>query len=378
MIRIGLIAGEASGDLLGAGLINEIKQIADSVEVEGIGGERLIAEGMNTFCPMEKLSVMGVLEVAAHYFELKKLRDDLIQYFIENPPDLFIGVDAPDFNLTVERKLKEAGIKTIHYVSPSVWAWREYRLKSIKKSVDLMLTLFPFESSIYNKYKVPVAYVGHPLADRLLNNYINTETGQDMDIPQGKTVIAILPGSRKNEIKHIGAVLLQAADRLSKQNENLYFISGLATKQHYEQFNSIRKSLNLDVDIQFYTNRTHEVLAASNYVLITSGTATLEAMLLNRPMVVAYKLSWLTYIIVKLLAKIPYAALPNILAGKFVVPECMQHQCEPEVIEAEMQILLDNAEKTLAIKQNFTDLSKELAINANKNAAQAVMSLLNE
>ncbi len=376
MFRIGLVAGEASGDLLGAGLLKELKSMHGDIVVEGIGGEQLISEGMNSHCPMDKLSIMGITEVVAHYRELKTIQNNLINYFVNNPPDIFIGIDAPDFNLTIENKLKSAGIKTIHYVSPSVWAWRSYRIRKIKKAINLMLTLFPFENEIYEQHNVPVSHVGHPLADKLHNNIDIQGARKKLGLSETKKVIALLPGSRTNEIKTLGPVFIQVAKQLQNENGNLKFISGLANQKTYEQFNILCKENNFESDIRLFIGQTHDVLAAADLILIASGTATLEAMLLQKPMVVAYRLSWLTYCIVKILAKIKYASLPNILAGKELVAECLQDDCNVFRIKNEMQVLLDNEEQVAHIKRSFSGLSSSLAIGANKRAAKAVSELL--
>ena len=219
-----MVAGETSGDVLGAGLINELAKLTDQLVVEGVGGDRLIAAGMKSLYPMDRLSVMGITEVMGRYLELKKARDNLRDYFINNPPDVFIGIDAPDFNLSLERELRASGIKTVHYVSPSIWAWREYRIKKIKQAVDLMLLLFPFEVSIYDSHGVASRFVGHPLADQLRGCSDQSTARQELDVPADKTVIAVLPGSRMNEINNIGPALLEAAALLNKNNDHLHFI----------------------------------------------------------------------------------------------------------------------------------------------------------
>lgn len=377
MIRIGLVAGEASGDMLGAGLVQElIKQNID-ISIEGIGGEKLAATGMNILYPMERLSVMGFTEVLGRYRELKKIRDELINYFIINPPDIFIGVDAPDFNLAIEQALREAGIKTVHYVSPSVYAWREYRVKKIAKAADLILSLFPFESEIYNKYNIVNRYVGHPLADQISGNTNALQVRKEFNIPDEKKIIALLPGSRISEIKKITGPLLNAARLSKKKNTDLYFISGLVNEKTAAYFEEIKQDIAPDLEVDIYINKTHKVMEAADIILLASGTATLEAMLFNKPMVVTYKLSWLTYIIVKLLAKIPYASLPNILANKKIVPECLQYDCTAEKISNELDNLLISDEKNNEMRKEFTKLSSQLRKNASKQAAAAVLELHN-
>jgi lipid-A-disaccharide synthase len=376
MIRIGLVAGEASGDMLGAGLINELAKNIENFSIEGIGGDKLAATGMKILFPLERLSVMGFTEVLGRYRELKGIRDNLIQHFINNPPDIFIGIDAPDFNLGLEQALREAGIKTVHYVSPSVYAWREYRVKKISKAVDLMLSLFPFESEIYNKYNVKNYFVGHPLADKISGEIDVVQARKELSLPLEKTVVALLPGSRISEIKKIAAPLLKAAELSRKSNNNLHFVSGMVNEQSLNCFEEIKREVTPDLSIDVHLDKTHRIMEAADIIMLASGTATLEAMLFNKPMIVAYRLSWLTHLIVKLLAKIPYASLPNILAGKRIVPEYLQYNCTAENLSAELNNLLNSAEQVEKMKIEFSGLSKQLRKGADKEAAKAVLELI--
>ena len=376
MIRIGLVAGEASGDNLGAGLIRELIKYNEEIQVEGIGGIKLSELGMNILYPMERLSVMGFTEVLGRYRELKKMRNDLIEYFINNPPDVFIGVDAPDFNLGLEEDLRNKGIKTVHYVSPSVYAWREYRVKNIKKSVDLMLNLFPFESDIYKKHRVINRYVGHPLADKIKSVDDVSLSRKELNIASDKVVIALLAGSRASEIKKLTKPLLQAALLSKKTNNNLCFTSSFINEKSLKQFNSIKKNVAPELEVITFVDKTHAVMSASDIIVLASGTATLEAMLFNKPMIVVYRLSWLTHLIVKMLARIPYASLPNILAGKRIVPEYLQYQCTAGNISNELNSLLSSGEKKDEMKRNFSGLSDQLRKGADKQAAKAVMELI--
>ena len=376
MVRLGIVAGEASGDMLGAGLINELEKKVKDLSIEGVGGEKLAAKGIKILYPMERLSVMGITEVAGRYFELWNIRNELLKHFILHPPDIFIGIDAPDFNLWLEKKLRKAGIKTVHYVSPSVWAWREYRVKKIGMAADLVLNLFPFESEIYEKYGIPNRYVGHPLADKI-TALPNTQTARaDLQLPQKKTIVAILPGSRLSEIKRIAEPLLRAAVLSQTRNPNLYFISGLIDEKSLNHFLEIKNKVAPDLDVNISIGKTHQIMEAADFIMLASGTATLEAMLFKKPMVVAYKLSFLTHLIVKLLAKIPYASLPNVLAGKMLVPECLQSRCTPEVLSSELNKLLESDEQTKKMKMEFTDLSCQLKKNADLQAANAILELI--
>ncbi len=362
--------------MLGAGLINALKQQCPELQVEGIGGDNMREAGMHCLFPMDKLSVLGITEVLGRYLELRSIRNQIRDHFISNPPDVFIGVDAPDFNLWLERQFRQAGIKTIHYVSPSVWAWREYRLKNIRQSIDLMLTLFPFESDYYSTKALPNHYVGHPLADKLAGENKQSMVREQLNIASDKTVIAILPGSRLSEINALTEILLCSARALKQENHALYFISGLVNQKTADVFKTFIDENFNDLDIDVHIGKTHQVLAASDIVLLASGTATLEAMLLNKPMVVAYRLSWISYWLVKMLAKIPYAALPNILANRLVVPECLQANCNSQTIAEHAQSLLNSEKKRAEMKDTFRSISKSLAIDADTNAANAVLQLV--
>jgi lipid-A-disaccharide synthase len=378
MIRIGLVAGEASGDMLGAGLINELSKNIENISIEGIGGEKLANTGMNILFPMERLSVMGFTEVVGRYRELKGIRNSIKEHFISNPPDVFIGIDAPDFNLGLEIELRKAGIKTVHYVSPSVYAWREYRVKKIRKAVDLILNLFPFESEIYNKYNIKNQYVGHHLADKI-NDEVDVERARkELNLPAEKIIVALLPGSRLTEINKIAGPLLKAAKISKKSNDNLHFVSSLVNEKSLASFERIKNEVIPDLNINVYLDETHKVMEASDIIILASGTATLEAMLFKKPMIVVYKLSWLTHIIVKLLAKIPYASLPNILAGKIIVPEYLQYDCTAENISSELNRFLDSSDKVDLMKIELSKLTKQLRKGANKQAANAIIDLLKD
>ncbi len=376
MIRIGLVAGEASGDMLGADLVNELTNKFENISIEGIGGQKLINSGMKVLFPMDRLSVMGITEVLGRYLELRKIRNDLKQYFIDHPPDVFIGIDAPDFNLGLEVELRKAGIKTIHYVSPSVYAWREYRVKKIGKAVDLMLNLFPFEPEIYNRHNIKNQYVGHPLADKITGNVDVVQARNKLNLPPEKIIIALLPGSRLTEINKIAEPLLKAAEISNSSHNDLHFVCGLINEQCLKRFIQIKNDVVPNLNINVYVDKTHCVMEAADIIMLASGTATLEAMLYKKPMIVAYKLSWLTYTIVKFLAKIPYASLPNILAGKKIVPEYLQYDCTAEHLSSELNDMLNSKEKISEMKNEFGVLSKKLRKGADQQAAKAVIELI--
>ena len=376
MLRVGIVTGEPSGDMLGAGLISELNKMVKNLSIEGIGGEKLAKKNMNILFPMEKLSVMGFTEVLGRYFELKRIWEKLIKHFLENPPDIFIGIDAPDFNLFLEQKLRKAGIRTVHYVSPSVWAWRESRIKEIKESVDLILNLFPFETAIYNEFNVPNKYVGHPLADKLSKEPDINFSRNKLNLPHNKKVIALLPGSRLSEIKRIGIILLKTALIAKSSHNNLFFVSSLANEKSLKIFEELRKKYSPNLNVKIYLDEAHRVIESADVIILASGTASLEAMLLKKPMIVTYKLSWPTYFIVKLLAKIPYAALPNILAGKKIVPECLQSKCRADVLASELDKLLNSEKNIKKITSHFTKMSNELRKKANYQAANEILKLV--
>ena len=376
MLKVGMVAGETSGDMLGAGLIESLSHKYPEIRSEGIGGPNLANQGMKIIYPMDDLSVMGITEVLGRYNKLKKIRNNIRNHFINNPPDVFIGIDAPDFNLWLEKELHNAGIKTVHYVSPSVWAWREYRINKIAQAVDLILNLFPFETSLYEKHNIPNRFVGHPLADKLVGNVDIKSARKELGLPEDKTIVALLPGSRINEINKIAGPILQAADLANSSRGDLYFISGLVNQKTLIRYKAIKENIAPELKVDMFVSKTHRVIEASDIVVLASGTATLEVMLMGKPMVVTYRLSWLTYFIVKLLAKIPYAALPNILAGKELVTECLQKDCNSRSLAKELINLLESQDKVTDLKEKFSNLSNQLKKNANEQAATAVLELL--
>lgn len=375
-MRIGIVAGEASGDLLASGLIKAIKQRYPDAVFEGVAGDAMIAEGCVARYPLERLSVMGFVEVLGRYRELSAMRKELAQYYIDNPPDVFIGVDAPDFNLGLERMLKEKGIKTVHYVSPSVWAWRQGRVKKIGKSVDLVLTLFPFEAKFYQQHNVAVAFVGHPLADMIPLTIDVEHYRQALDITTKGPVVAVLPGSRMSEVNAIGGTLLEAAMLVAKSEPDVLFVAPLASDETQQAFERIRDEVGAkELNLRICRGRAREVMGASDVVMVASGTATLEAMLLKKPMVVAYRLARLTYWIAKRLMKIPYVSLPNCLVGRKVVEELIQDDATPERVASETLKLLKQGEGRDRLVELFLEQHQQLRRDASNRAADAVLDL---
>ncbi len=374
-MRIGIVAGEASGDLLASGLIRAIKIKHPDAVFEGIAGPAMVEAGCQAIYPAEKLAVMGLFEVLAHYRELKGIQNAIIKHFGDNPPDVFIGVDAPDFNLTVERKLKAQGIRTVHYVSPSVWAWRQYRVKKISRSVDLMLTLFPFEADFYHQHDVAVEFVGHPLAEMIPMLPDTSAARQELDLPVDKKLVAILPGSRMSEAKMLAQLMLEAAVEISKQKPRVEFVIPLATVAIREHVESVLAGLDEKPVLHLFDGRSRDVMAAVDVIMLASGTAALEAMLFKRPMVVTYKLSPLTYAIVKRMIKTDFVSLPNILAGEEVAKELIQDQATAVNLAQETLRLLQDGGAADAVSERFRNIHQQLRQNASAKAAAAVLSL---
>ena len=376
MLRIGIVAGEVSGDMLAADLVNALKKRRTDIEITGIGGTGLRQAGCILLYPMEKLAVMGIAEVLGRYPELWNIRRSVKDYFLANRPDVFIGVDAPDFNFPLERALRGAGIKTIHYVSPSVWAWREYRLRAISRSVDMMLTLFPFENACYEKHNIPVSFVGHPLARRIAMHTDKKQARKSLGLPEDKTIIALLPGSRSSElVKHIRP-FLQAADWCRLKMDNLHFTSSLVDDKATAYLRAKAAIIAPLVELTVYTGRSLEVMEAADVVLLASGTAALEAMLLKRRMVVGHKVNWWTYQIARRLVHIPCVSLPNILAGRKIVPECLQDECTPENLGREILNWLDHPELADKLVEEFTGLHQLIRTDSDEVLVNAVLRVL--
>ncbi len=375
-MRIGIVAGEASGDLLAAGLIKAIKADHPEAEFEGIAGPAMQEAGCKALYPAEKLAVMGLVEVLAHYRELKGIQNHVIKHFLDNPPDVFIGVDAPDFNLTVERKLKQQGIKSVHYVSPSVWAWRQYRVKKIARSVDLMLTLFPFEADFYREHQVAVEFVGHPLAEMIPLKADPVAARQELNLPVDRKLVAILPGSRMSEAKMLTQLMLEAASQVANQYPETEFVIPLATAKIRQHVEAVYDSLADRPVIHLLDGQSRQVMAAVDVIMLASGTAALEAMLYKRPMVVTYKLSPLTYFIVKWLIKTEFVSLPNILAGQEVAKELIQDQATPNNLAEAVIKLLQDSSMAEAMSQQFKEIHIQLKQDASYKAAQAVLALI--
>ena len=370
LMRVALVAGEASGDILGAGLMQALKAKHPHIEFMGVGGPLMQAQGLNSYFPMERLSVMGLVEVLGRLPELLSRRKRLINSLIQAKPDVFIGIDAPDFNLTVELKLRQAGIKTVHYVSPSVWAWRQKRVLKIREACDLMLTLFPFEAKFYTDHQVPVRFVGHPLADTIPSQADRAAAREALHLLPDQPVVALMPGSRGGEVARLGNLFLDAATRLRTLRPGIQFVLPCATPERRLQLEQML--VGRDLPLTLLNGRSHEALAACDAVLIASGTATLEALLYKRPMVVAYKVAPLTYRILKRLVTSAYISLPNLLAERLLVPELIQDAATPEALAQVLAPLLEGGEVQT---EGFDVIHRALRRDASEQAAQAVLEL---
>ena len=375
-LRIGIVVGETSGDLLAADLCKELKRRQIPFSVSGIAGPELQQQGVRSLFPMERLSVMGLGEILKQLPQLLRCRREITEYFIAHPPDVFIGVDAPEFNLDLEKKLKKHGIRTLHYVSPSVWAWRRWRLKKIVKAVDLMLCLFPFEKGFYEKHDIPVQFVGHPSADEIPFSIDSLAARKTLGLPESAAIIAILPGSRRNEINYLGELFLKAAQRCYQQNPKLVFVVAMVNQEREQQFLQLAKQITPDLPLQLVRGQSRQVMAAANVVLLASGTATLEAMLLKKPMVVAYRMSKLSYWMAKLLIKVDYIALPNLLAKKLLVPEFIQEKANVDNLSQALLYYLNNPDIVSKLEKEFLVLHQQLRCYASKQAVDAVLKIL--
>ncbi|MDG9668284.1 lipid-A-disaccharide synthase [Hahella sp. CR1] len=374
-IRIGIVAGEASGDLLGAGLMQELKALYPQATFEGIGGERMLKEGFYTFFQMERLSIMGLVEVLGRLPELLAMRRRIVEHFTANPPDLFLGIDSPDFTIGIELKLRQVGIKTAHYVSPSVWAWRQNRVFKIAKAVDLMLTLLPFEARFYREHNVPVKFVGHPLAEIIPLHPDKVAMRHELGIDASGEVVAVLPGSRGGEVSRLGPTFIETIAWLHQRRPDVRFLIPAANQARRVQIEQQLQSHGGRLPVTLIDQQSRECMMAADAILLASGTATLEAMLVKRPMVVAYKLATLSYWIMRRLLKAKYISLPNLLADRALVPELIQHDATPSKLGGALLKELD-VERRRSLEGEFEGLHKLIRQNASVVAAQAIAELI--
>ena len=374
-LRIALVAGETSGDLLGGLLLDGLKARWPYAQFFGIGGPQMAKRGMQAWWPSEKLAVRGYIEVLRHYREIVGIRDELKARLLQDKPDLFIGIDAPDFNLQLERDLKSAGIKTAHFVSPSIWAWRPERIEKIRAAVDHVLCIFPFEKKIYDEAGIAASYVGHPLADVIPMQPDRAAARALLGLNDEDTVVALLPGSRADEVKYLISRLFGAVAVMESTRNAIKFIVPCIPSLMPAIERAARKA-GVSDRMQLVQGQSHAVLAACNVAIVASGTATLEAALFKRPMVIAYNMNWISWQIMRRKKIQPWVGLPNILCGEFVVPELLQGDCSPQAIAAAVQTWLQSPEKIRSLEQRFTTLHADLQRNTPELAADAIAQVL--
>ena len=379
---IALVAGEVSGDILGAGLINALKLHYPNARFIGVAGEQMKKAGCETLFDMEELSVMGLAEVLKHLPRLLKRRKQVIETMLKMKPDVFIGIDAPDFNLTVEEKLKANGIKTIHYVSPSVWAWRQNRVHKIKRATDLVLAFLPFEKAFYDKFDTPCRFIGHTMADAIALKPNRTEACEKLGLDESKRYVAILMGSRGSEIQFLAEPFLKTAQLLKEKHPDLEFLVPMVNEKRQAQLEAIKANIAPELELHILQGQARQAMIAAECTLLASGKAALEAMLCKSPMVVGYKMKPLTYWLAKKLVKTDYISLPNLLANAPLVPEMIQEECNPDNLAWSLNHYLSNDVESLKqkneLKHRFTDLHKLIQCDADAQAAQAVVDVLEQ
>ncbi|MCG3730558.1 lipid-A-disaccharide synthase [Vibrio cincinnatiensis] len=373
-LRIGIVAGELSGDTLGEGFIKAIKARYPEAEFVGIGGPKMIAQGCQSLFDMEELAVMGLVEVLGRLPRLLKVKAELVRFFIDNPPDVFVGIDAPDFNLRLELDLKKSGIKTVHYVSPSVWAWRQKRIFNIEAATHLVLAFLPFEKAFYDKFNVPCEFIGHTLADSLPMQPDKQAAQQLLGLSQDKRWLAVLPGSRGGEMKLLAEPFIRTCQRLQQDDPELGFVVALVNSHRREQFEAVWQKVAPELNFVLVDDTARNVITAADVVLLASGTVALECMLLKRPMVVGYKVNAITAFLARRLLKTPYVSLPNILAGEELVKELLQEECTVDNLYQAVHRLLTSDNQALIDK--FTEMHHWIRKGADEQAAQAVLSLI--
>jgi lipid-A-disaccharide synthase len=376
-VRIALMAGEASGDLLGAHLLKALKDRLPQLEAFGIGGPRMQAMGMRSWYPMEWFAVRGYVEVLRSLPKLLRVRRELRRRLLADPPDLFIGIDAPDFNIELERSLRVKGIATVQYVSPSIWGWRGERIHKIKRAASKVLALFPFEPAIYEEAGVPVAYVGHPLADSFPEKPDRSAAREQMRISPKQTVVAIMPGSRQSEVREMAELFIATARLVAGQISNPLFLVPLVSREtRYIFEQAIYRQQAEDLPITILFGHAHMAMTAADVVLVASGTATLEAALLKRPMVISYKMPRLSAWIMRRKAHLPYAGLPNILAGEFVVPELLQEDATAENLAQALCNQLEDKEVRRRLENKFLSVHRSLKQDTARLAVEAILPML--
>ena len=373
-MKVGLVAGEASGDLLGAGLIRALREFEPSATFEGVAGPAMLAAGCEQWEPAESLAVMGLVEPLVHIPRLLRLRRNLYRRWRESPPDVFVGIDAPDFNLGLAMKLRRAGIRTVQYVSPSVWAWRKGRIKTIRQAVDTVLCLLPFETPIYEQHGVDAVFVGHPKADAAPAEVETYPARQELGITSSE-VVAVLPGSRRGEVERLGDTVAEAARILADSRPDLSFVTPVATPALRPMIEQQVESAGMADRFRLLDGQSQVAMTAADVVLLASGTAALESALLLKPTVAVYRVAAMSYAIMVRLIDLDYFTLPNLLTESPLVPEFMQSDAQPPAIAAAVSELLDDPQRRRFISDEFAKLRQDLALDADHRAAEAVVEL---
>jgi lipid-A-disaccharide synthase len=377
LLRIAMVAGEASGDQLAAPLIAELKARRQPILFAGIGGPRMQAQGFESHYPMEKLSVRGYAEVLRHYGEIMGIRRRLTRALLAERPDAYIGIDSSEFNLGIEKKLRDAGIPAIHYSSPQVWAWRGWRIRRVARSVNRILVMFPFEAPLYEKIGVPVTYVGHPLADIIPMDPAKHEARIALRLPPGKLIVALLPGSRRSELQYMAESFVLAAHRFRQEVHDVHFVCPMVTRATRDMFeHAVHVNQRTDLPLTLLFGHSHEALAAADLALVASGTATLEAALFKTPMVIAYRQSPLTWTLMRHMFYLPYVGMPNVLAGEKLVPELLQDDANPAALAGALLTLLRDTPAQRRQVDRFREFHHVLRQNAAEKAANAVLEVL--
>lgn len=373
-LRIGIVVGELSGDTLGEGFIKAIRARYPDAEFVGIGGPKMNALGCQSLFDMEELAVMGLVEVLGRLPRLLKVKAELVKYFTANPPDVFVGIDAPDFNLRLELSLKQAGIKTVHYVSPSVWAWRQNRIHGIAAATHLVLAFLPFEKAFYDKFNVPCEFIGHTLADSIPLASDKVAARQLLGLDEQRRWLAVLPGSRGSEMKMLAEPFIATCQKLQARYPDLGFVVALVNAKRRAQFEQTWQQVAPELNFVLVDDTARNVITAADAVMLASGTVALECMLLKRPMVVGYRVNAFTAFLAKRLLKTPYVSLPNILAGEELVKELLQEHCTVDNLYHEVSRLLESDNQALMDK--FTEMHQWIRKDADQQAAQAVLNLI--
>jgi len=375
--HVAMVAGEASGDLLGAHLIGALKAKRPGLTFSGIGGPKMESLGFESRVPLEKLAVRGYAEVLRHYREIAGIRKALAADLLRDRPSIFIGVDAPDFNLGLERELKKAGVPTVQYVCPSVWAWRGWRVRAIARAVDHVLALFPFEPPIYQKAGIPVTYVGHPLADEIPLEVDKGEARAQLRLPSRKLIVALLPGSRRSEMEYMSELFVKTARRLNEEVKDIHFVCPTVSRQTRDLFaEALRLHGGEDLPVTLLFGHSHEALAAADLALVASGTATLETALYKTPMVITYRMSPWSWLVMRRMMYMPYVGLPNILAGEFIVPEYLQSRASPGALAEALIMLMGDGPRQRKQIEKFREIHVALRQNTAEKAADAVLGVL--